>query len=96
MRRQRIRFASLTLSSFKVWSVTIVDSLDMMVLMGLVPQDMCVLKFIAGLNVTTRSQSVHLFETVISYLGGFVSARRAPPCFPLTFGSSARITCTRS
>ncbi|KZW03122.1 seven-hairpin glycosidase [Exidia glandulosa HHB12029] len=63
-------------TNFNGWGVTIVDSLDTMILMGLAstPTYTRALEFVAKLNMTSTAQSVHFFETVIRYLGGFLSA----------------------
>ncbi|EJD49376.1 seven-hairpin glycosidase [Auricularia subglabra TFB-10046 SS5] len=73
--RDEIRpVSNVAVDNFNGWGVSIVDSIDTMVLMGLKNEYEHALAFVARLNLTESRQSVHFFETVIRYLGGFLSA----------------------
>jgi len=61
-------------NNFNGWGVSIIDSIDTMVLMGLNDEYNKAVEFAAALNITANSQDVHFFETVIRYLGGHLAA----------------------
>ncbi|THH11860.1 hypothetical protein EW145_g372 [Phellinidium pouzarii] len=64
-----------SINNFNGWSVTTVDSLDTMYLMGLHDEFERGLQLVEGLQFTTQAKMfVPFFETVIRYLGGLLSA----------------------
>ncbi|KAG6861017.1 hypothetical protein C0995_004870 [Termitomyces sp. Mi166 len=62
-------------SKFNGWSVTMVDAMDTMWMMGLKNEFSDAVRAVAAQNFTTDSEYfVPFFETVIRYLGGLLSA----------------------
>lgn len=63
------------MGSFNGWGVSIVDSLDTLLLLGLGPQFERAMDHINALNFTQSQHDVApFFETTIRYLGGLLSA----------------------
>ncbi|KAF8509918.1 glycoside hydrolase [Gautieria morchelliformis] len=61
--------------TFNGWGVTMVDSLDTMLLLGLEDEFQRAVSHVATLNFTMRAGNhAPFFETVIRYLGGFLAA----------------------
>ncbi|KAG8784506.1 hypothetical protein FRC15_003175 [Serendipita sp. 397] len=56
------------------WGLTIVDSLDTMLLMGLDKEFERGMEFVKGLKFNGDTSRIPFFETIIRYLGGFLSA----------------------
>ncbi|KAH7103528.1 seven-hairpin glycosidase [Auriculariales sp. MPI-PUGE-AT-0066] len=65
--------------NFNGWGVSIVDSLDTMVLMGHKEELARAMEHVAAINISATSQSVHFFETTIRYLGGYLAAYHLVP-----------------
>ncbi|KAH0578671.1 hypothetical protein H2248_003802 [Termitomyces sp. 'cryptogamus'] len=62
-------------SKFNGWSITLIDAMDTMWMMGLENQFIDAVQVVAAQNFTTNSKYfVSFFETVIRYLGGLLSA----------------------
>ncbi|KAF5371378.1 hypothetical protein D9615_009662 [Tricholomella constricta] len=62
-------------NKFNGWSVTMLDSMDTMWMMGLHDEFADAVKVVAGQNFTTNAHFyAPFFETVIRYLGGLLSA----------------------
>ncbi|GJJ12025.1 hypothetical protein Clacol_006265 [Clathrus columnatus] len=62
-------------NNFNGWGVTMVDSLDVMLLMGLHDEFRYAISKVSTLDFTMPTgEKVPFFETVIRYLGGFLSA----------------------
>ncbi|KAJ3516941.1 hypothetical protein NLJ89_g815 [Agrocybe chaxingu] len=59
---------------FNGWGVTVFDSLDTMLLMGLKEEYVRGLEIVKSVDFTTSTQYVPYFETIIRYLGGLLSA----------------------
>ncbi|KAH7914600.1 glycoside hydrolase family 47 protein [Hygrophoropsis aurantiaca] len=60
-------------NNFNGWSVSIVDGLDTMWIMGLQDEFYDAIPMLANLSFTTQNTFVPFFETVIRYLGGLLS-----------------------
>lgn len=56
------------------WGATIVDSLDTLYIMGLRKEFDEAKEFVRNINWTLTEEPVQLFETVIRYVGGLLSA----------------------
>ncbi|XHG05720.1 hypothetical protein AWENTII_008933 [Aspergillus wentii] len=57
------------------WAATLVDSLDTLIVMGLVEEFETALQALNEIDFsTTKALSVNIFETTIRYLGGLISA----------------------
>lgn len=56
------------------WGATIVDSLDTLYIMGLRKEFDEAKEFVRNINWTLAEEPVQLFETVIRYVGGLLSA----------------------
>ncbi|KAF8066473.1 glycoside hydrolase [Lyophyllum atratum] len=61
-------------NKFNGWSVTLLDSMDTMWIMGLYDEFADAVEVVAGQNFTTGQGYAPFFETVIRYLGGLLSA----------------------
>ena len=61
--------------TFGGWAATLVDSLDTLWIMGLYDEFSVALAAVEKINFSSSSEeSINCFETVIRYLGGFLSA----------------------
>ncbi|KAG8934482.1 hypothetical protein FRC02_009829 [Tulasnella sp. 418] len=61
-------------NSYNGWGVSIVDSLDTMILMGLEPQYTRALRHVERMKMNQSDIDVPVFETSIRYLGGLLGA----------------------
>ncbi|GES59441.1 glycosyl hydrolase family 47 protein [Aspergillus terreus] len=64
-----------TRESFAGWAATLVDSLDSLVIMGLMDEFEEALEAVEHIDFsTTHATQINIFETTIRYLGGFLGA----------------------
>jgi hypothetical protein len=61
-------------NKFNGWGATIVDALDTMWIMGLKDEFKTSREFVSTLNFTNSDSQTNVFETIIRYLGGLLSA----------------------
>ncbi|CAG8706410.1 11093_t:CDS:2 [Racocetra persica] len=61
-------------NNFNGWGVTIIDALDTMWIMGLKAEFNRSRDFVKNLNFTKTVDNINVFETIIRYLGGLLSA----------------------
>ncbi|CAG8559883.1 17631_t:CDS:2, partial [Racocetra fulgida] len=61
-------------NNFNGWGVTIIDALDTMWIMGLKAEFNQSRDFVKNLNFTKTTNNINVFETIIRYLGGLLSA----------------------
>src|SRR6266498_1737629 len=61
-------------NKFNGWGATIVDALDTMWIMDLKDEFNESRDFVSKLNFTNSDSETNVFETIIRYLGGFISA----------------------
>ncbi|KAH7103529.1 seven-hairpin glycosidase [Auriculariales sp. MPI-PUGE-AT-0066] len=75
--------ANKTTNSHNGWGTTIVNSIDVMVLMDLKDELASAIEHVAGINIsvtsTRWSNSIHFLETTIRYMGGYLSAYHLLP-----------------
>ncbi|CAG8519774.1 11583_t:CDS:2, partial [Acaulospora colombiana] len=62
------------INKFNGWGATIVDSLDTLWIMGLMEEFDKSKEFVSHLNFTNSNSETNVFETIIRYLGGLLSA----------------------
>lgn len=66
-------------NSWQGWGITLVDSLDLLILMGLNEEYEQALKQVEKIDFSSAKSSVMVFETIIRYLGGLLGANDLRP-----------------